>query len=131
MLSRRGFCVLLPGASTYLAHALKTKGDDGAVSQSIPTDDSWSFTAPPESARPYVLWMWMGSNVSATGITADLEAMKEAGIGAARTCCSAENSSHRRPRTAQASRRSRQRKVAERRNFVPYAATLIMPSSSS
>jgi hypothetical protein len=42
-----------------------------------------AFVAPPDSTRPYVLWMWMGSNVSKQGITADLEAMKEAGIGGA------------------------------------------------
>ena len=42
-----------------------------------------AFLAPPESTRPYVLWMWMGSNVSKQGITADLEAMKGAGIGGA------------------------------------------------
>ncbi|MDP9038714.1 MAG: hypothetical protein M3O02_05485 [Acidobacteriota bacterium] len=42
-----------------------------------------AFTAPPDSTRPYVLWMWMGSNISKEGITRDLEAMKEAGIGGA------------------------------------------------
>ncbi len=47
------------------------------------SDLAAAFTAPPDSTRPYVLWMWMGSNVSKEGITADLEAMKEAGIGGA------------------------------------------------
>jgi hypothetical protein len=42
-----------------------------------------AFLAPPDSTRPYVLWMWMGSNISKQGITADLEAMNEAGIGGA------------------------------------------------
>jgi hypothetical protein len=42
-----------------------------------------AFLAPPDSTRPYVLWMWMGSNLSKQGITADLEAMKDAGIGGA------------------------------------------------
>jgi hypothetical protein len=41
------------------------------------------FISPPNSARPYVLWMWMGCNVSKTGITRDLEAMQAAGIGGA------------------------------------------------
>jgi hypothetical protein len=36
---------------------------------------------PPMSARPRVFWFWMGKNVSREGITADLEAMKQAGIG--------------------------------------------------
>jgi hypothetical protein len=42
-----------------------------------------AFKSPPNSTRPYVLWMWMGSNISQEGITRDLEAMKEAGIGGA------------------------------------------------
>lgn len=41
------------------------------------------FPALSDRARPYVLWMWMGSNISAAGITRDLEAMREAGIGGA------------------------------------------------
>jgi hypothetical protein len=40
-----------------------------------------NFLAPPDSARPRVLWMWMGSNVSKDGITRDLEALKAAGFG--------------------------------------------------
>ena len=35
------------------------------------------FLNPPESAKPGVLWMWMGANVSKKGITKDLEALKE------------------------------------------------------
>ena len=38
------------------------------------------FANPPESAKPGVLWMWMGSNLSKKGITRDLEALKEAGF---------------------------------------------------
>ncbi|MGF7140575.1 glycosyl hydrolase [Roseimarinus sediminis] len=41
------------------------------------------FQSPPESAKPWVFWYWMKAAVSAEGITADLEAMKEAGIGGA------------------------------------------------
>lgn len=40
-----------------------------------------SFLHPPESARPWVYWVWMDGNLSREGITADLEAMKQAGIG--------------------------------------------------
>jgi len=39
------------------------------------------FAAPPDSARPWVYWMWMDGNLTRDGITADLEAMKRAGIG--------------------------------------------------
>jgi hypothetical protein len=40
-----------------------------------------AFQSPPEAARPWVFWYWMKASVSREGITADLEAMKEAGIG--------------------------------------------------
>lgn len=42
-----------------------------------------NFLNPPPSARPWVFWYWMHAAVSKEGITADLEAMKEAGIGGA------------------------------------------------
>jgi len=39
------------------------------------------FKSPPEAARPWVYWMWMDGNLNREGLTADLEAMKRAGIG--------------------------------------------------
>ena len=49
---------------------------------SKPTDQLESrFLNPPTSVKPYVWWHWMGSNFSKEGITKDLEAMKESGIG--------------------------------------------------
>ncbi|MGB8317995.1 MAG: glycosyl hydrolase, partial [Ignavibacteriaceae bacterium] len=44
------------------------------------TDPAEIFTNPPESAKPGVLWMWMGSNISKEGIKKDLEALKEEGF---------------------------------------------------
>jgi hypothetical protein len=41
------------------------------------------FQNPPEAARPWVFWYWMQGAVSREGVTADLEAMKQAGIGGA------------------------------------------------
>jgi hypothetical protein len=40
-----------------------------------------SFARPPESARPWVYWVWMDGNLTHEGLTADLVAMKRAGIG--------------------------------------------------
>src|SRR5580698_3806173 len=40
-----------------------------------------NFSSPPASARPWVYWFWNNGNVTKAGITADLEAMKRAGIG--------------------------------------------------
>ena len=44
------------------------------------SDPAFVFKNPPESARPGVLWMWMGSNLSKKGITQDLEALKKQGF---------------------------------------------------
>ena len=41
------------------------------------------FRNPPQSARSQVWWHWMAGNVTKNGITADLEAMAEVGIGGA------------------------------------------------
>jgi hypothetical protein len=42
-----------------------------------------NFLNPPESAKPWVFWYWMHGAVSKAGITADLEAMNQVGIGGA------------------------------------------------
>ena len=44
------------------------------------------FQNPPASARPMVYWFWMGRNVTRTGITGDLEALKTAGFGGTTMC---------------------------------------------
>jgi hypothetical protein len=82
MLTRRQFCVLLSGTPLCFSRAAHSSWGGGDRSQSSP-DLETAFKSPPESARPYVLWMWMGTNVSEVGITRDLEAMKAAGIGGA------------------------------------------------
>jgi len=40
-----------------------------------------TFLQPPPAARPHVMWMWMGCNLSKPEITKDLEALKDAGFG--------------------------------------------------
>lgn len=40
-----------------------------------------TFVNPPMSARAQVWWHWMNGNVTADGITRDLEAMKQIGLG--------------------------------------------------
>jgi len=39
------------------------------------------FQSPPESSKPWVFWYWMKAAVTCEGITADLEALKNNGIG--------------------------------------------------
>jgi len=56
--------VLLTGASVWAADELES-----------------GFRTPPDSARPWAYWFWMNGNISREGITADLEAMRRAGLG--------------------------------------------------
>lgn len=42
-----------------------------------------TFRNPPESTKPWVYWYWIDDNISREGITKDLEAMAEVGIGEA------------------------------------------------
>ncbi|VGO13278.1 hypothetical protein PDESU_01834 [Pontiella desulfatans] len=42
---------------------------------------SESFREPPDAMRPWVFWHWTNGNVTRDGITKDLEAMKDVGIG--------------------------------------------------
>jgi len=42
-----------------------------------------AFANPPSSAKPWVFWYWMQANATKDGITRDLEAMAETGIGGA------------------------------------------------
>ncbi len=55
-----------------------------AKAQSKHLEQLFSLTAQQkQEAKPWVFWYWMQGAVSKAGITADLEAMKEAGIGGA------------------------------------------------
>lgn len=45
------------------------------------SDLEQSFHSPPDSARAHTWWHWINGNVTAEGITADLEGMKKAGLG--------------------------------------------------
>jgi len=42
-----------------------------------------AFRQPSDEAKPWVYWYWMNANVTREGITRDLEAMAETGIGGA------------------------------------------------
>ncbi|MCB2408854.1 glycosyl hydrolase [Hymenobacter lucidus] len=54
-----------------------------AQSSAPAVDLQAAFQNPPEAAKPWVFWYWMNAAVTPEGITADLEAMREAGIGGA------------------------------------------------
>jgi hypothetical protein len=65
--------ILLCSAVFWMPIALNGQGTTPSLRQ--------TFANPPDSARPWVYWFWLNSNVSKEGITADLEAMKRVGIG--------------------------------------------------
>ena len=56
-----------------------------AISVSAGSTDSLEhgFANPPDSAKPQTWWHWMNGNITKEGITADLEAMKQIGLGGA------------------------------------------------
>jgi hypothetical protein len=54
------------------------------TASAAPTDPlEAGFLNPPDSARPQTWWHWMNGNITKAGITADLEAMKQIGLGGA------------------------------------------------
>ena len=52
-------------------------------SRTAAEDSAGDFANPPYSARPWVYWYWMQANATRDGITKDLEAMAQSGIGGA------------------------------------------------
>jgi len=58
-----------------IAGACATESNDSSLTV--------GFNNPPASARSFVWWHWMSGNITRDGITADLEAMAESGIGGA------------------------------------------------
>lgn len=70
---------------TNLASANKTTESSASENPAVSGRSSlWNtFTSPPDEARPWTFWYWMHGAVSKAGIAADLEAMKEIGLGGA------------------------------------------------
>ena len=65
--------------STVLAGLLCGLAAVGSAADNLEKE----FVTPPDSARPWVYWFFMDGNLTREGMTADLEAMKKAGIGGA------------------------------------------------
>ncbi|MBB3208266.1 hypothetical protein FHS27_004094 [Rhodopirellula rubra] len=71
LISLLTFCILL--ATLSLCGPVAVCGDPVGLFE--------RFQNPPDSARPGVYWYVMDGHLNRKGITADLESMKEAGIG--------------------------------------------------
>lgn len=70
-----GLLALGTGSLQASAAAIQTAGS----AEALPS----GFSNPPDSAKPQTWWHWMNGNITKTGITADLEAMKQIGLGGA------------------------------------------------
>jgi len=78
---------LRPSWVLLAAAALLAVVCDPGTSGRGPSDElADGFAHPPDSARPWVYWMWMDGNLSRDGITADLESMRAAGLGGVVIC---------------------------------------------
>jgi hypothetical protein len=81
MLARRTFLMgigaagLIFGLESLSGHSRARADDAGAVD---PLEQG--FRVPPDAAKAWVYWWWLGGAASVAGITADLETMKEQGI---------------------------------------------------
>src|SRR5687767_5646175 len=76
--SRFNIFYLAVVVSMLLSHSLLAQRTNTAASSLDKL-----FKDPPPEASPWVFWYWMQASVSREGITADLQAMKNAGIGGA------------------------------------------------
>lgn len=75
MTNKFKYCLLLIGCLIGVQQLFAQQRSKSIIEQ--------TFLNPSQSAKPWVFWYWMHGAVSKAGITADLEAMKEVGIGGA------------------------------------------------
>lgn len=75
----RSLSLLVMLSPSIACLSLECRASDPASKQNTENPEQ-VFTNPPEAAKPGVLWMWMGYNLSKDGITRDLEALKDAGF---------------------------------------------------
>ena len=71
--------LILAGWALFIGAVASAQGRETARTNDL----AYIFQHPPESARPWIYWYWYQGAVSREGITADLEAMKRAGVGGA------------------------------------------------
>lgn len=79
---------VLPGARLALAQPSGNGGIESGQAALVASEENGqragipeSFRNPPDSARPGVYWYFMDGNLNRREMTADMEAMKQAGIG--------------------------------------------------
>lgn len=74
--------LLLACLCCAITYSLSPAAETNPADDSARTPDlAAKFAKPPDSAKPWVLWFWINGNVSKDGITKDLQAFKEVGVG--------------------------------------------------
>lgn len=73
------FCLLLLLSLYTCTTASETETTAEPLTDALAAD----FLAPPAETKPWLYWYWINNHISEEGITRDLEAMSEVGIGAA------------------------------------------------
>ncbi len=73
--------ILKTSGTAGLLTIISTSGIIQSFSQKTALALDEGFHQPPASAFPQTWWHWMNGNVTKEGITMDLEAMKEIGVG--------------------------------------------------
>jgi len=80
MLVLTGLTIALSACSNHpREHQFSNTSLNGNKGSDLETE----FLKPAEAAKPWVYWYWMRANATSDGITRDLEAMAETGIGGA------------------------------------------------
>jgi hypothetical protein len=54
---------------------------NGAIAQDDGMPDAATFRSPPPETRPDTFYFWMNGNVSRAGIDADLQSIRDVGLG--------------------------------------------------
>lgn len=84
-LSVKAINIAVAGISmlVFITACKTTQIKTGNSSTIVPSRLSTGFVLPQDSLKPFVYWYWVSDNISRDGITKDLEAMANVGIGEA------------------------------------------------
>ena len=82
--NHRNYFQKIIGCGAWLLLGSALLGAPASQVSAAPSDPlAAGFRNPPDSARPQTWWHWMNGNITKVGITKDLEAMKQIGLGGA------------------------------------------------
>lgn len=79
LISAKGLAIFLLSLLFYQC----APNDKKTLSKEAYTGLINNFKSPPDSVKPWCYWYWINDDISKEGVTKDLEAMKQVGIGAA------------------------------------------------